>query len=147
MYFNKFGNMEKKLEEYNYKELINLNSHIYVLPSFIIDDKTKKYWQDEIKKNIDIILDQLEKENGGNRKDKVERYIDIECRDSYRIENGKVYENYADRFIWTPTIDEFYMRYRYNIEILYQKIKRVAPLTKEELENMVAKDLIEKNLI
>ena len=136
-------NNEKLLEEYNYQELDSLKWKIKDLPEFVMSNEEQNKWFNKLTNLQNEILDKAEKDHSIYSRDKkVERYINYlntkfgyQCR--YYIEDGKVWDGIADRFSCEGTIDEYYMRNREDIEIYIDKLIRIAPLTKEQLEEIV----------
>ena len=93
----------------------------------------------EIKKLQTKILDDFENKNGGDRKYKVKKYIEL--HNGFILEDDFVRFVGADRRPFGESLEEFYFDYRYEIETLFEKIKRCAPLTQEEIEALAEKDL------
>ena len=137
---------EKPLEEYDYNELDSLKWKIKELPTFLISEEEQSNWFNKITKMQTDILDIVEKNHSKySRKEKVEKYINyLNTKFGYQhalyIENEKVWDGIRDRFPCEGTIDEYYMYNRAEIEKLIDKVLRVAPLTKEQLEQLVLND-------
>lgn len=136
--------MKTKLEDLDYIELKDLYAKIFQLPSFVINDESKKEWAIKIKKLQTKILDDFEIINGVDRKYKVRKYI--EFHPEFILEDDFVRFVGADRRPFGESLEEFYFDYRYEIETLFEKIRRCAPLTKEEVEYLAEKDIQKYNL-
>jgi len=117
-----------------YNQLKSLYSNISNLPNYILDKKTKQRWYKKINLRINTILDNFEIQNGGNRKDKVLKFIEVEKSDIYYVQEDRIYYKYADRFNYGQSIEDFYKENRYSIECFYEKMKRLSPLTADELK-------------
>ena len=136
-------NNEKLLEEYNYQELDSLKWKIKDLPEFVISNKEQNKWFNKLTGLQNKILDKAEKDHSiYSREKKVERYINylntkFGYQYRYYIKDGKIWDGMADRFPCEGTIEEYYMRNRADIEIYIDKLIRIAPLTKEQLEEIV----------
>lgn len=131
--------MKEKLEDLNYIELKELYSKIFQLPSFVISDNDKKEWAIKIKKLQTKILDDFEVINGVDRNYKVKKYIEL--HPEFILEDDFVRFVGADRRPFGESLEEFYFDYRYEIETLFEKIRRCAPLSKEEVEILAEKDM------
>lgn len=137
---------EKPLIDYNYDELINLHTAIFNLPSFIMSDETKISWYDKIKKLQLEILDQAEKDHSlYNRKEKVKKYIQYKnyknhSEDYWVDEKTDEVIDKWDRSGWHYNIESFYLQNQKEIEEYIDKLIRIAPLTKEQLEQLVIDD-------
>lgn len=133
---------EKKLEEYDYQELDTLKWKIKEMPDFVISNDKQNSWFNKISKLQEKILDEYEKHSNGSRYDKVKKYLEYTYdRFGHTLEGNYVKYGYADRRPFGCSIDEFYLDNRYNIECLWIKIQRLAPMTKEQLELLVVKDI------
>ena len=136
-------NNEKLLEEYNYKELDSLKWKIKDLPEFVMSNKEQNEWFNKLTSLQNEILDKAEKDHSiYSREKKVERYINylntkFAYQNDHYIKDGKVWDNMSDRFPCEGTIDEYYINHRADIEIYIDKLIRVAPLTKEQLEEII----------
>lgn len=134
---------EKSLKEYDYQELESLKWRIKDLPTFILSENQQNKWFTKLTNMQIKILDKVEKDHSSySRKEKVERYIKyLNSKDTYQkryyINDGKVWDNYLDRFPCEGTIDYYYLKNRFDIEVFIDKLMRVAPLTKEQLEQLV----------
>ena len=131
---------KKTFESLSYDELIELDKIIYQLPEFIMDYNTKRSWEIKIHNQQNCILDEYEKISQGSRLEKVKKYLLSRPELGY-IEHNRVRYAYADRRPFDCSIDDFYFQYRYEIECLWVKIQRVAPVSKEKLELLVANDI------
>ena len=133
---------DKKLEEYDYKELDSLKWKIREMPNFVISYDEQNSWFNKITKLQDDILNQYEKQSNSSRYDKVKKYLEYTYdRFGHTLEGNYVRYGYADRRPFGCNVDEFYLDNRYEIECLWTKIQRLAPMTKEQLELLVAKDI------
>lgn len=132
---------EKKLEEYDIDSLVELYHNINRLPNFVLSYKDKNKWFEKIEKYKNIILDKVEKQHSKySRKEKIQKWIDYKtnCGSSnYRIENDKVRDIYDPSPWGIDTIDNFYIRNRIEIEKFIDKLMFIAPLSKEQLEQLV----------
>jgi len=136
---------EKPLEEYDYQELESLKWKILDLPTFLISENEQLDWFNKISKMQKDILDKVENVHSKySREEKVARYINylnminkFGFKNGTYIKDGKVWDSMADRFPCEGTIDEYYMNHRADIEVYIDKLIRVAPLTKEQLEEIV----------
>lgn len=133
---------EKFLKDYNYQELESLKWKIKELPEFVMSNKEQNKWFNKLTNLQNEILDKAEKDHSiYSREKKVERYINYlntsKSFHNFYINEGKVWDGMADRFPCEGTIEEFYMTHRADIEIYIDKLIRIAPLSKEQLEEIV----------
>ena len=138
--------LEKSLDEYTYQDLDILKWKIKELPTFIMSLDKQNKWFNKLSDIQKEILDKVEKDHSSySRQEKVVRYINYlntikSYQNAHYIEDGKVWDGMSDRFPCEGTIEEFYMTHRADIEIYIDKLIRIAPLTKEQLEEIVIKN-------
>lgn len=135
---------EKPLEEYDVDSLEELCHNIYKLPNFVLDSKIKNEWSKKIEKYKTIILDKVEKQHSKySRKEKIQKWIDYKEANGdkhYKIEDNNVRDLYDPSPWGIEKIDDFYIRHRNEIEKFIDKLMFIAPLTKEQLEQLVLSD-------
>ena len=136
---------EKPLEEYDYQELDNLKWKIKDFPTFIISENEQNKWFNKITNIQNNILDKVEKDHSYySKEEKVEKYINyLNATKSYQlcINDGKIWDHYYDRFRECEgTIEYYYLKNRFDIEVFMDKLIRISQLTKEQLEQLVLKE-------